>query len=325
MLQSGSSAPAQRQARDKSRTQLQIVNPDPKYGKIRLIEPTSLGYIHLAATIEPRRLSFLPTGPRKSALLDELKHLAHELERLDTVEKVTIYDAIAQAPVRRLPYVRERADTLHLARFDVVVLIETSSPAAARELESAPAYQAFVGTLASQASDLHVIVAHNIKRIGDVDKTRQGTFLFNYFVADDRQVMLDLWDYLADWYRVETGLDNSTLLAPLEGTASDFVAVNHARWDKSAPSFFLEQLSKPSFWTYVGANLGANHVGAMPILYRLSDAPHRPARRAIPWVLAAGAAAGTIALGAGLLLRRQRSTKRSQLWWRGRRLLAMAK
>jgi hypothetical protein len=28
---------------------------------------------------------------------------------------------------------------------------------------------------------------------------------------------------------VETGLDNSTLLAPLEGESSDYLAINHAR------------------------------------------------------------------------------------------------
>ena len=106
------------------------------------------------------------------------------------------------------------------------------------------------------------------KRIGDVDKTCQGLFLFNYFVADDAGVALQLWDYLAGWYAVETGLDNSTLLEPL-GDA-DYVFVNHARWDHSLPHFMLRQLTKPSFRTYMLANLQANRTGAMPILYRLA-------------------------------------------------------
>jgi hypothetical protein len=57
--------------------------------------------------------------------------------------------------------------------------------------------------------------ARNVWRIADVDTSRGGLFLFNHFVAGDRQVILDLWDYLADWYRVETGLDNSVALGPL--------------------------------------------------------------------------------------------------------------
>jgi hypothetical protein len=75
--------------------------------------------------------------------------------------------------------------------------------------------------LESKAKRLHVMAGRNAKRVGDVDQTRQGLFLFNYFVADDVDVMMQLWDYLADWYQVETGLDNSTLLVPLEGEKSD--------------------------------------------------------------------------------------------------------
>ena len=116
---------------------------------------------------------------------------------------------------------------------------------------------------------MHVVAARNAKRVGDVDKTRSGLFLFNYFVADDAGVMLQLWEYLAGWYQVETGLDNSTLLVPLDGERSDYVAINHARWDGGRLSFLWRQLPKKSFRTYVLANLAANRVGAMPVLYRL--------------------------------------------------------
>ena len=110
--------------------------------------------------------------------------------------------------------------------------------------------------------------ARCLRRVGDVDKTRQGLFLFEDFVADDAAVALQLWDYLAGWYAVVTGLDNSTLLEPI-GEAG-YVFVNHVRWDHSLPRFMLRQLTKPSFRTYVLANLQANRTGAMPILYRLA-------------------------------------------------------
>ena len=117
---------------------------------------------------------------------------------------------------------------------------------------------------------MHVIAARNAKRIGDVDKTRPGLFLFNYFVGDDTQVALQLWDYLAGWYEVETGLDNSTLLVPMEGERSDYLAINNARWDGSLLRFLWRQMSKKSFRDYMLANLDSNRVGAMPVLYRLA-------------------------------------------------------
>jgi len=36
--------------------------------------------------------------------------------------------------------------------------------------------------------------------VGTRDKTRDGLFLFNYLVADDANVALELWDYLAGWF-----------------------------------------------------------------------------------------------------------------------------
>jgi hypothetical protein len=104
--------------------------------------------------------------------------------------------------------------------------------------------QMLVDYLTENSRRVHALAAGNIKRVGDVDKSRPGTFLFNYFVGDDPEVVVELWDYLAGCYQVETRLNNSTLLAPLEGEPSEFVVVNHARWD-------------------------GHHVGAMPILYRL--------------------------------------------------------
>jgi hypothetical protein len=52
--------------------ELTIVNADPRYAAVKLIEPTTLGYIHLAAEVRPRRLPFLSTGQEKSNLLRSL-------------------------------------------------------------------------------------------------------------------------------------------------------------------------------------------------------------------------------------------------------------
>lgn len=279
---------------------LQITNPDARYAPVTLVEPATLGYLHIAAEVQPRRAPFVPNSREKNALLTQLKALGHQLEQLDDVAKVTIFDALVVAPPSA--YVRQRGDSIRIPRFDVVVLIETTSPAAARQVQTTAPYQALVDALASKARRMHVIAARNAKRIGDVDKTRQGVLLFNYFVADDPDVMLDLWDYLAGWYAAETGLDNSTLLVPLEGERSDYLAINHARWDGSLLGLVLRQLTTPSFRTYMLANLEANHVGAMPVLYRIAGLPRRRTGVAPAWI----AAVGVAALGLPLILRRRR-------------------
>ncbi|MDQ3887299.1 MAG: hypothetical protein M3308_09920 [Actinomycetota bacterium] len=165
--------------------------------------------------------------------------LARQLEQVAAVEKVTVYEATVMAPPSS--YVRQHKDQVRPARFDVVVLVETTSPETTREVQATSAYQALYDLLRDQARRLHVIAARNAKRVGDVDKTRPGTFLLNHFVGDDPQVVVALWDYLAGWYQTETGTDNSTLLAP-----------------------------QKSFRSYMLANLDAHNVGAMPILYRLA-------------------------------------------------------
>jgi hypothetical protein len=64
----------------------------------------------------------------------------------------------------------------------------------------------------------------------------------------------------------ETGLDNSTLLEPREGEQSDYVLINHARWDGNLLLFMARQLPKKSFRSYMLANLKAHHLAAMPVL-----------------------------------------------------------
>jgi hypothetical protein len=112
---------------------LKLVNPQAKYAKVTLIDPPPLGYIHLAAAVDP------PPGPtpipgkspRKAALLIRLRSLARQLETLTTVERATIYRAILIAP----PAGFAKAGT-HVARYDVVALIETTSPEVLGEVQA---------------------------------------------------------------------------------------------------------------------------------------------------------------------------------------------
>jgi hypothetical protein len=249
---------------------LELVNPQPRYGKVHLIEPAPLGYLHLAADVQAahRPGPVLRRSRDKHQLLGVLKWQARQLAQLDTVERATVYDALAFTPPGG--YVKDRPAPLPPAWFDVAVLVETATPEAASEVRAASAYQALVAALTGQARRMHQVAARNVRRVGDVDKSRPGLFLFNYFVGDDPGLAVELWDYLAGWYEAETGLDNSTLLAPLEGEKSDYVLVNHARWDRSLPLFVARQLPKKTFRSYMLANLTAHHVAAMPVLYRLA-------------------------------------------------------
>ncbi len=242
---------------------VQIVNADPNYAGVRLIEPEALGYIHIAAEVHPRAVPLLPNPRAKSKLLAELKALAQPLAQLDAVVRVTVFDSTGYSPLS--PDLQERGDSIPIARFDIVVLIETTSPTTARELQTTAVYQTLVETLRHEATSVHVIAARNAKQIGDVDRTSSGVFRFTYFVGDDADVMLQLWEYLAGWYAVETGLADASLLVPLHGERSDYVAIDYAGLSGRS---LVRQMRAKSFRTYVHANLAANRVGAMPVLYQ---------------------------------------------------------
>ncbi|TCP24945.1 hypothetical protein EV207_12248 [Scopulibacillus darangshiensis] len=247
---------------------IQIVNPGSKYQAAELIEPAPLGYTHIAAQVRSSSLPFKIGSASK--LLKKLKQSAKALEQQDFVESATVYEAVAVPPMERLPYIKDHRDSIRAARFDIAVLIETKSPAAITEVQKTAPYQEMMEALRDESKQMHVIAASNAKRVNDVDKKTGGTFLFNYFVAEDRDVMLKLWDYLAGWYGSEMAVDNSTLLVPVEGEQSDYLAINHARLKWGPKQFIARQMTKRSFWKYVQANLEANRVGAMPVLYRLA-------------------------------------------------------
>ncbi|MGH3190025.1 MAG: hypothetical protein ACRDPY_44055 [Streptosporangiaceae bacterium] len=243
-----------------------IVNPQPRYQRVPLIEPSPAGYIHIAALVEPAvgRTPIPRRTARKAALLAELKTLTGRLQRHDAVTKATVYRAALIPPPGK--------DWLRLAarpaRYDVAVLIETTAPGSISDVEADPHYQQLLDSISSATRQHHLMRARCLRRVGEVDKNRQGLFLFNYFTARQPDVALDLWDHLAGWYAAETGLTNSTLLGPL--SAADYVFINHARWDLPLPVFAARIFGKRSFYTYVLANLHANATAATPILYRLA-------------------------------------------------------
>lgn len=239
-----------------------------RFAKAKLVPPDSSGYIHIAAEID----SIWPFGLRlqsrdKREAIARSKSLAARLEKLDSVIRATVF-------VARLipPAVGDRMETrekVHVARFDLVVLIETRDPQAAAALQDQPLYKELVSMLREKSRFLHVVRARNERKMGEVDSTRDGVFLFNYFHGDDPSKLIPVWYYTAGWFQTNTNLDNSLLMQPEPGQESEYGIINHCRWDRWRD--VLPHLAfRPTFRSYVMGNFDANGIVPMPILYRLA-------------------------------------------------------
>lgn len=235
------------------------------YAKVDLIDPVASGFIHLGAEVDTR-LPFLPSSMTKRALLRDCRRLCNAIARRDDVKSAVVFKA-ALIPPGRGEFLKRHPE-VHIARFDVAVLIETDGVESARELRRDSNVLALEARLREAASYIHTVTTGNVKRIGAVDHSRDGIFLFNYFFASDTGQNLAVWDYTAGWFQQETGLDNSTVLLPLEGEPSQYTLINHCRWDRLR-DILPALIFKRSFRDYVLANFEANRVAAIPILYRL--------------------------------------------------------
>jgi hypothetical protein len=172
-------------------------------------------------------------------------------------------------PPGRDEYPNQTDEDAPLADFDLALLVEVKDTAALKQLEGNELYLELESTIKDAARSFHVISGTNEKRIGPVDHDHDGVFLFNYFVAEDTEQNLQVWEYTAGWFQAETGLDNSTLLVPLDSDRSEYTVINHCRWD-SLLDVLPALLFKPTFRSYVLANFEANDVVPMPILYKLA-------------------------------------------------------
>jgi hypothetical protein len=180
---------------------------------------------------------------KRSHALEKCHDLARQLETLAEVVAATVYQAVLIPPVKDSP------------RFDVLVLIQTASLEAIPTVEAAEAYQ--------QLDADFVMRARNIRRIGDVDSSRSGTFLFNHFAAADPERALRTWENITGWFTDKAGVDDSALLQPTDEAA--YVFVNYVRLP-CGPIRFLLRFAKPSFRKYVTANLNANQIRNAPVI-----------------------------------------------------------
>lgn len=249
-------------------TSLVVANESVRFPKVKLVDAAPSGSVHIAAEVDGRP-PFMPNSRRKRQLIARCKEWCRRLERDPGVLSVVVFDALLMPPGKG-EFVKERPGKVHMSRFDFVVLIETTGPEATDALMASSGYAEMERSIREAMMFTQVITATNARRIGPVDRDRQGVFLFNYFVADDTTQNLAVWEYTAGWFEQETGLDNSTVLLPRDGERSNYNIVNHCRWDRMRdvlPSLIL----KRTFHSYLLANFEANKVAARPILYRIAS------------------------------------------------------
>ncbi len=246
---------------------MKIVNRHLQFPKANLVEANGYGYIHVAAEFEKPRGPFPRNTARKRKVLIQAKEIADRLQELPEIRNVHLFEALLIPPGRG-KLLKQRQGNVHLAQFDVVVLIETYAQEMSQQVQAHAYFQELLLLLTEQSHFVHKVAAANARKIAEVDKSRQGVFLFNYFYADDVNDLLPVWEYTAGWFTVKTGLDNSTLLLPAEGEASQYGLINHCRWDHLS-DIVPDLLFRPTFRSYVLDNFEINGIAAMPVLYKL--------------------------------------------------------
>lgn len=238
------------------------------FPKACLIDPTSYGYRLLAAVIDRRApFAFAWESRRKRHLLNQLKKQAAVLRLSEDVRDVTVFKAL-MVPPGRGRFLRTRPD-IATARYDIAVLVETTTPGQADVLNENPHWTAMRSELERATVEILDISASNVRALGKVDHQRHGVFLFNYFYADRLDQNLAVWEHTAGYFEKQTGLDNSIVLLPKPASNCQYTLINHCRWDRLS-DILPTLIFRPSFRNYVLRQFEANQTAAMPVLYRLA-------------------------------------------------------
>lgn len=248
---------------------LRIVNENLKFKKVSLVDPSKNFYLHIAAEIDFSPFPFfLTTSMKKKSIISQSKEWCGQLETEEGVISAVVFRATLIPPGKG-KFLKERIDTVQLAKYDFAILIEVSSVDKIMGIINSNSYKRIEANIKNVAKLSYVTTAINVKKIDTVNHKKQGVFLFNYFYADNLQQNLDVWEYTAGWFQQETGLNNSTVLLPQGNKTSKYTIINHCRWDKMS-DILPSLLFKKSFHSYVLDNFYLNKVAAMPILYKIA-------------------------------------------------------
>ncbi len=215
------------------------------YPRPEFVSPLPHQYLYIGLTVDPpAHVPVVRHSARRDQVLDRCRALVREVEHLQDIADATLFETVLIPPVPGVP------------RFDITLLVRASTSEVLTHVRRADLW--------SQLEPDLVMTARNTRRIGDTQPTRSATFLFNHFTAEDPEGAVEAWENLTGWYTAKTGVDNSTLLRPI-GEAP-YAFVNYVRLPRGPVRFMLDQLSRPSFHTFVRASLRANGMVAMPLL-----------------------------------------------------------
>lgn len=234
-----------------------------RWSRARLIAPSGAGYVHVGASSGPWRLPPALPRARRRALLSLMHDAAQGLRQDPGVQCADVFRGVLRPPGTRSLSGQQPP----LPAFDAVLLVQTEDPAGAAALARVGVLTDLVGELEAAGAVTLAFAASNARRIGDVDHDRPGVFLFNYFTADEVEANLHARQFTAGWFQDQTGLDNSTVLRPLDPSACTLV--NHCRWDRLRdvlPALVL----RPSFRTFVLRTFAEHRTAPRPVLYRLA-------------------------------------------------------
>lgn len=243
---------------------MKLVN-DQLAVKVRLTEPTDNGFLVLAAEIGGWAGPLVFPSRARRRLLARVAALCVKLADRDDVAEAIAFRGVLRPPGEGSEILRRAG--VRPARYDVVVLVRTTTVHAIDAVRADAGYREMVALIEGATRHTHQVAAGNAARIADVGHGPDHWFLFNYFHCDDTQTVYDVWEYTAGWFQKSTALPDSTLMRPLAGEPTDYSIINHASWPTLA-TFLPSLLFRPSFRSFVLANFKANGVAAQPIIYR---------------------------------------------------------
>ena len=247
---------------------MKIVGPKNKFPKVTLVDPTNSGYLLFALNVDRRPpIGFFIESQNKKNILSELKGELDNLKNNFKVIDATVFKAMIIPPGRGA-FLKKRPN-VEIAKFDVVLLIEFDLHESAKEFQRSLQWKNIEDAYETRAKKSLTITGSNIRRIGPVDHSKKGVFLFNYFFSDQVNRNLEVWEYTAGWFQDQTGLDNSTVILPDQIKENSYKIINHCRWDHLI-DILPSLIFKSSFKKFVLNNFETNNVAAMPILYRLA-------------------------------------------------------
>lgn len=246
---------------------MKLIN-DQHAVKVRLTESTANGFVLLAAELGGWIGPLSLPSRTRARFMAKAVALCDELAARDDVVEAVVFRGILRPP-------GEGAELLHdagvrPARYDLVVLVQTSTVAAIDAVRADPVYRELAAAFET-ARHSYQFAAENAARIADVDHGPNHWFLFNYFHCDDADTVYDAWEYTAGWFQHSTALPDSALMRPLADEPNDYSVVNHASWP-TLRTFLPSLLFRPTFRSFVLANFKANGVAAQPIIYRRLEA-----------------------------------------------------